>query len=108
MGYLWMNSKISINPHLIWRIKRLSKQGIDPASEFVRKDKDKKLVKDIKSKYVLTKLGQGYDVSSIQNKGVYIATQLLAVNLFRKCRNNQVPTLVVSLGAKCAKGTLYN
>jgi len=26
-GYMWMDTKISIDPHLIWRIIRLSKQG---------------------------------------------------------------------------------
>jgi len=65
-----MESRISIDPHLIWRITRLSKQGIDPASEFIGKDKDKQLAKEIKTKYGLTKLWRGYDVSSIQNKGV--------------------------------------
>lgn len=107
-GYLWMDSRISINPHLIWRITRLSKQGIDPTSEFVEKDKDKQLAKDIKAKYELKNLGRWYGVSSIHNKGVYFAMQLLVAKLFRKCQHNQVSTLVISLAAKCVKGTIYN
>lgn len=40
-GYLWMDSRISIDPRLIWRITRLSKKGLDPALVFVGKTKDK-------------------------------------------------------------------
>lgn len=40
-GYLRMDSRISLDPHLIGRLKHLSKQGIDPVAIFVGKDQDK-------------------------------------------------------------------
>ena len=29
-GYLWMDSRISLDPHLIARLTKLSKKGLDP------------------------------------------------------------------------------
>lgn len=40
-GYLWMDSAISIDPHLIARLTRLSKQGRDPGAVNVGKMQDK-------------------------------------------------------------------
>jgi len=56
----------------------------------------------------VTKLGRGYNVESIQDKGVFFATQLLAANLLRKCQHNQVPASVISLASQCAEGVVYN
>lgn len=60
-----MDSKISIDHHLIWRITRLSKKGLDCVPMFVRKTKDKQLAQKIKMEYKVTKLGRGYVVESI-------------------------------------------
>lgn len=87
-GYLWMDSGISIDPHLIWRITRLSKKGLNPSTMFIDKTKDKKLVDQIKKEYKVTKLGRGYDVDSIKDKGFAFATQFLAMKLLRKSRCN--------------------
>jgi len=59
-----MDSRISIDPNLIWRITRLSKIGLDPSMAFVDKTKDKKLAEQIKKEYNLVKLARGYDVES--------------------------------------------
>lgn len=47
-GYLWMDSRISLNSHLIWWIRRLRKQGRDPFTTFVDKKKDKKRDEQLK------------------------------------------------------------
>jgi len=37
-GCLWVGKRIPINPMLIWRIKRLPYQGLNPIEEFVGND----------------------------------------------------------------------
>jgi len=69
-----MDSRISIDPHLIWKITKLSKQGLDPSTTFVDKTKDKKLAQQIKKEYNLVKLGRGYNIESIEDKGITFAT----------------------------------
>ena len=68
-GYLWMDSRISIDHHLIWRIQRLSKAGLDPSTTFMDKTNEKKLAEQIKE-FNLVMLGRGYDVESIEDKGI--------------------------------------
>jgi len=103
-----MDAKISIEPHLIWRITRLSKKGLDLALVFIGKMKDKQSAQKINKEYKVTKLGKGYDVKSIQDERVSFATQLLAAKLLQKCHHNQVPAPVISLASKCVEVVVYN
>lgn len=48
----------------------------------------------------LVKKSRGYSITSINNPTIQIATQILAGNFMRKCRADEVPTLVVSLAAQ--------
>ena len=50
-GYLWMDTRISLDPYLIWKITKLSKQGKDPTKVFMDKTRDKQLTEKLKKKY---------------------------------------------------------
>jgi len=52
-----MDSRISLNPHLIWWITQLSKQGCDPSIAFVNKTKYKQLADNLKKEFNLVKKG---------------------------------------------------
>ena len=58
----------------------------------------------MKKNYKLEKKKRGYTISSIKDKGVRVATQLLAGKVMRKCRGDEVPMLVVALAEKCMEG----
>jgi len=55
-----MDCRISLDPHLIWRLTKLSKQGIDPSTIFVGKDQDKQLAETLKKIFNLKKRGRGF------------------------------------------------
>lgn len=44
----------------------------------------------------------------MKDKGVHVATQLLARKVMRKCRRDEVPMLVVVLAKKCVEGVQFN
>lgn len=69
---------------------------------------DVTMMESLKKKYKLEKNQRGYAIASIQDKGVRIATELLAGKVMRKCRGNEVPTVVVPLAEQCATGELFN
>ena len=52
----------------------------------------------MKKKYKLEKKKRGYAISSIKDKGVRVATQLLAGKVMRQCRGDEVPAPIVVLG----------
>lgn len=81
---------------LIHRISQLPCIGRDPV-EIAGASEDFAIAEDMKKKYKLEKKQRGYIITSIQNKGVCIATQLLAGNVMRKFRGNEVPTTVITL-----------
>lgn len=58
----------------------------------------------MKKKYKLKKKRRGYIISNIKDKGVCIATQLLAGKVMRKFHGDEVPALVVTLAEQCAEG----
>lgn len=101
-GYMWMDSKISLDPHLIWRIMKLRKKGKDPTTVFVDKTQDKQLAEKLNKKFGLKKKGHGYDIDSISDEATSFATQLLSTKLLRKGRHNQVTTTFIELGSQCA------
>lgn len=76
-GYLWLEEPILITADLIHRISWLHCKGEDP-TKIARKSGDLALVEAMKVKYKLEKKKRGYVISSIKDKGVHIATQLLA------------------------------
>lgn len=107
-GYLSMDSMISLGPHLIARLTRLSKQGIDPASTFMGKTQDKQLTSTLKKKFNLNKMDQGFEIDSFNDKATNFSTQLLATKNMRKGWHNQVATHFIELGSQCTHITIYN
>lgn len=58
---LWLDRKRDVNVDIIHRITILSKVGMDPASHFVGKKLDRKLVEHLTKEFKLTKVGRAYD-----------------------------------------------
>ena len=56
----------------------------------------------MKKKYKLEKKKRGYTISSIKDKAVHTATQLLVGKVMRQCRGDEVPAPVVALAKQCA------
>lgn len=51
----------------------------------------------MKDKFGLVKKTRGYDINSISDQGVCFAMHILAGNIMRKCRENEVHAVVVAL-----------
>ena len=66
------------------------------------------LVEAMKKKYKLEKKKRGYVISDIKDKGVRIATQLLAKKVMRKCRGDEVLAPVVALAKQCIEVVQFN
>lgn len=62
----------------------------------------------MKKKYKLAKKKRGYAISSISEKVVKVATQILASKVMHSCRENEVPTPVVALAEQCMEGVHLN
>ena len=62
----------------------------------------------MKTKYKLEKKKCGYAIVSIKDKGMRIATQLLAGKLMQKCHSDEVLAPVVALAKKCMEGVQFN
>ena len=62
------------------------------------------IAKAMKKKYKLEKKKRGYTISSIKEKVVHMATQILVGKVMRKCCTDEVPTLVVALAEQCMEG----
>ena len=99
-GYLWLEEPIPITAELIHRISRLPCTRRDPV-EIVGTSGDLVIAEVMKKKYKLEKKQRGYVITSIQNKGVCIATQFFAGKVMRKCRGNEVPATVIVLAEQC-------
>jgi len=95
-GYLWLEEPIPITADLIHRISELPHKGKDPVT-IAGKSSDLALVEAMKKKYKLEKKKRGYTITSIKDKGVRIATQLLASKVMRKCSGDEVLAPVVAL-----------
>lgn len=92
---------------LIHRISWLPYKGKDPA-EITGKSRDLALTEAMKKKYKFGKKKRGYIISSIKDKGVCVATQLLAGKVMRKCHRDKVLVLVVALVEQCTKEVQFN
>ena len=88
--YLWLGEPIPIMAELIHMISWLPCKGKGPV-EIARKSRDLMPIEAMKKKYKLEKNMRGYVTSSIKDKGVCIATQLLAGKVMKKCLHNEVP-----------------
>jgi len=66
------------------------------------------IAKAMKNEYKLEKKKRGYAISSISNKAVKVATQIMVGKDIRKCRIDEVPTPVVALAKQCAKEVQFN
>jgi len=95
-GYFWLDEPIPITADLIHRISWLPCKGKDPMM-IVGKSSDLALVDAMKKKYMLEKKRRGYAITSIKDKGVHVATQILASKVMRKCHSNEVLALIVVL-----------
>lgn len=80
----------------IHKTSRLPYKGMDPTT-IVGKSDDLALVEAMKKKYNLEKKKRGYSISNIKDKGVCIATHLLAGKVMRKFHSNEVIVLIVEL-----------
>ena len=72
------------------------------------KSGDLALAEAMKKKYKLEKKKRGYTISNIKDKGVRIATQLLAGKVMRKFYGDEVPMPVVALVEQCTEGVQFN
>lgn len=69
----------------------------DPANISEGKSDDLAIAEAMKKKFKLENKKRGYAISSINNAAVKVTMQILAGKVMRKCRTNEVPTLVVAL-----------
>lgn len=92
-----MEEPIPITDHLIHYITWLPCKGEDPTDISEGKSSDLAITEAVNKKYKLEKKKRGYAISSIKNKVVKLATQILASKVIYKCFTDEVPMLVVAL-----------
>ena len=90
--------------YLIQHISWLPCKGEDPTVILEGKSSDLAVAEVMKKKYKLEKNKRGYAISSIKDKTVCMATQILADKVMQKCRADEVPALVIALAEQCAEG----
>lgn len=103
-GCLWLEEPIPITTELIHHISWLPYKGEDPAAILEGKGSDLAIMDAMKKKYKLEKKKRGYAISSIKDKAVCVATQILVGKFMRKCCLEEVPVLVVTLAEQCTEG----
>lgn len=102
-GYLWLEEPIPIMADLIHRISLLPYKGKDPM-KIARKSGNLDVAEAMKKTYKLEKKKRCYTNKSIKDKGVHIATQLLANKVMRKFHRDEVLVPVVVLAEQCIEG----
>lgn len=107
-GYLWLEEPIPITTDLIHFISQLPYKGKDPATISKGKGSDFSLTEVRKTKHKLEKKKRGYVISSMKDKAIRIATQILVGKVMQKCYRNEVPTLVIGLAEQCVEGVQFN
>lgn len=83
--------------HLIHRITQLPCKGDDTMYISEGKGSDLAIVEAMKKKYKVENNMQGSPISSINEKAVRMATQILESKVMRMCHADEVPVLVVTL-----------
>jgi hypothetical protein len=104
-GDIWMDRPIPITMDLIAQITGLPSWGMDPALILDDKSKEKALVEEMKNKYSITRGTRGIIIKWINNPTTQLGTKILACQLLRKCRKDEVPTGVITGVAQCIEGT---
>ena len=102
--YIWLEEPIPIMADLIHHISCLPCKGKDTTAIAEGKGSDLALAEAMKTKYKMENKKRGYAMSSIKDKGVHIATQLLARKFMRKGHVDEVLAPVVSLAEQCMEG----
>lgn len=97
-----------ITDMLIHRITLLLHLVLNSAKEFGRKVGEHDLAERMKDKFKLVNKPRKYSISSTTDLSVKVATQILARKIMRKCRVDDLSTLVVSLAAQCVEGVQFN
>ena len=69
-GCILLDTKVSIDVHLISNIMGFPKAGLDPQQFFIGKEQDKHFTTRMREKYSLTKDKRGFDTASINDKTV--------------------------------------
>jgi hypothetical protein len=108
-GYLWLESRITVDLTQINQITGLSMQGPNPWDFYPGKTSDRALSQRIKETYGDVEKGtRGYKVASIQSGIVHLSCHLIVGKLVRKNRPTQVTSFIVDLVGKCVEGLQMN
>ena len=106
--YLWLESKIDLNIDVIHRITGLSKIGDDSSVHFVGKKSNCKLAAKITQQFNLKKGTKAYDSVDTEDYTIRFTVQLLARQVLRKCRPNEVLAGAINLTLHAKDGKQYN
>jgi len=107
-GHLRLGDPILTDGMLIQIITTLPHQGANPNHTFVRKSQENNLSYQMKNDYDIVKKSRGYAIIYINVEAVNFSTSILARKIMRKCWEDEVSALVVSLAAQCSKGVQFN
>jgi len=69
----------------------------DPATKFMGKSEDKEMAHTMKETFRLVKKSHGYEINSIGDHHFCFTAHILVGKIMRKCRGNEVPSILVSL-----------
>jgi hypothetical protein len=107
--YLWIDSRVTVDPTLIHLITGLTMQGLNPHQFYPGKMSYRSFNHCIKEAYGDIEKGkQGYKVASIQDDTVCLPYYLITGNLVHKNHLTQVTGFVVDLAQKCVEGMQMN
>jgi len=90
--------------HLIHHVTQLRCKGEDPTNILEGKSSDLATMEAMKRKYKMEKKKMGYAISSMNDKTVRVATQILIGKVMCKCHTDEVPAPVVPLAEQCMEG----
>lgn len=103
-GCLWLEEPLPIIDMLIHRITQLSYSGKNLAMAFGEKTGERDLVEAMKDKFKLTKKPCGYTITSITDRMMKVAMQILVGKIMRKCHVDKMSAPVVALATQYTEG----
>jgi hypothetical protein len=103
-GYMWLDKLVSIDIDLIVHNTCVPSKGLDLAIEFFDKNKEKSLAESMKDKFHTFQGQRGMDAASISDPMVIFETKSLAFKLLRKCRKDQVLSMIIAAAKQCVEG----
>ena len=86
---MWLKIKVPVTIQLIFEVRGFSVKGADLSQYFHGKDNEKQLAAKLKRKYDVIKDIKDYVISTINDRVIQVATNILAVKMVRKNRLNQ-------------------